>query len=184
MVDAEIDVFAYSDYRAFLRDYYRARKATGRGFSYRSFSRRAGLKSPNYLKLIVDGARNLSPDMAERFAEACGLADDKQRYFVQLVALCQAASSADRSRYRARLVRVERFRRTPSSEALAPAQASAMSSLRVCLGEAGLRSLQERLQRFHKDLQELSALESDAEQVLQISFQLLPLSPSHQDDPR
>ena len=183
MIDAEIDVFAYLDYRAFLRDYYRARKATGRGFSYRNFSRRAGLKSPNYLKLVVDGARNLSPDMAQRFAAACGLADDKQRYFVQLVALCQAASAADRSRYYARLVRFKGFRRTRRFEALASAQASAMSSVSVCLGEAGLRSLQERVQRFHKDLLELSALESDAEQVLQVSFQLLPLSRSHQDEP-
>lgn len=84
--EAEIDVFAYSDYRAFLRDYYVARKAAGRGFSYRSFSRRAELKSPNYLKLVIDGDRHLSPDMAKRFAAACGLQGAAQRYFIELVA--------------------------------------------------------------------------------------------------
>lgn len=165
----EIDVFAYLDYRAFLRDYYRARKAAGRGFSYRSFSRRAGLKSPNYLKLVVDGARNLSTDMAERFAAACGLNADEQRYFVDLVAYCQAASAADRKRYYARLTGIKRY----DSD-------DAMSSLSIRLGEEGLRALQERVQRFRNELLELAAREPHPERVLQISFQLLPLS--NQDD--
>lgn len=61
-----VEVYGYLDYRAFLADLYTAKKA--RGFSYRSFSRRAGLSSPNYLKLVIDGQRNLSAKMAERFA--------------------------------------------------------------------------------------------------------------------
>jgi hypothetical protein len=184
MVAADIDVFAYLDYRAFLREYYRARKAAGRGFSYRSFSRRAGLRSPNYLKLVVDGARNLSSDMAERFASACGLCADEQKYFVELVAFGQAANAADRNRRYARLARFERFRSVHKLSALRSEDAayeSAVSSLSVCLGEAGLRSLQERVQRFHADLLELAALESQPQQVLQISIQLLPLSRASHD---
>ena len=72
----EIDVFEYLDYRAFLRDLYLERKERGRGFSYRAFSRRAGLKSPNYLKMVIDGIRNITPAMAERFARALGLDGD------------------------------------------------------------------------------------------------------------
>jgi uncharacterized protein (TIGR02147 family) len=63
-----VDVFEYLDYRAFLRDIYLAKKAERRGFSFRAFSRRANLRSPNYLKLVMDGERNLSRAMAERFA--------------------------------------------------------------------------------------------------------------------
>ncbi|MCB9620237.1 MAG: TIGR02147 family protein, partial [Sandaracinus sp.] len=48
----ELDVYGYLDYRAYLRDFYETKKAAGRGFSFRSFSKRAGLKSPNYLKLV------------------------------------------------------------------------------------------------------------------------------------
>lgn len=51
------DVFEYLDYRAFLRDYYAERKQS-RGLSFRSFSKRAGLGSPNYLKLVMEGARS------------------------------------------------------------------------------------------------------------------------------
>jgi uncharacterized protein (TIGR02147 family) len=274
MASADIDVFAYLDYRAYLRDYYNDRKAAGRGFSYRGFSRKAGLKSPNYLKLVVDGERNLSADMAERFASACGLKDDEQRYFVDLVAFSQAATLAERNQHYARLTGFKRYRNahkldlahaayfsawympairelaartdfradptwiaaqllpavTPQEaehalqtllelgllvrdtggairqtdallstgpetrglhiaayhramvqramEAidLVPAQERDISSLTLCLGDAGLRAFKERVQRFRKELLELSELEPNPEQVVQINFQLFPLS--------
>lgn len=100
MAKAPIEVFDFLDYRDFLRGYYEHKKA-GRGFSYRAFSRRAGLKSPNYLKLVIDGERNLTPAMAERFGEACGLRGSGLRFFVDLVAFNQAKTSEERAeRYR------------------------------------------------------------------------------------
>lgn len=100
MAKAPIEVFDFLDYRDFLRGYYEHKKA-GRGFSYRAFSRRAGLKSPNYLKLVIDGERNLTPAMADRFGEACGLRGSGLRFFVDLVAFNQAKTSEERAeRYR------------------------------------------------------------------------------------
>lgn len=100
MAKAPIEVFDFLDYRDFLRGYYEHKKA-GRGFSYRAFSRRAGLKSPNYLKLVIDGERNLTPAMAQRFGEACGLKGSGLRFFVDLVAFNQAKTSEERAeRYR------------------------------------------------------------------------------------
>lgn len=100
MAEAPIEVFDFLDYRDFLRAYYERKKA-GRGFSYRAFSRRAGLKSPNYLKLVIDDDRNLTPAMAERFGEACGLRGSGLRFFVDLVAFNQAKTSEERAdRYR------------------------------------------------------------------------------------
>src|SRR5690349_5207588 len=77
--ESPVGVYEYLDYRAFLRDHYAAKKAASRAFSYRSFSKRAGVSSPNYLKLVIEGKRNLSGKMAERFALACGLDDDASR---------------------------------------------------------------------------------------------------------
>ena len=57
------EVFDYLDYRAFLRDHYLDKKQR-QGLSFRGFSKRAGLKSPNYLKLVIDGQRNLTEAMA------------------------------------------------------------------------------------------------------------------------
>src|SRR6478609_3677893 len=69
-----VHIFSYLDYRHFLRDLYAQKKASERGFSHRAFSKRAGLSSTNYLHLVMQGKRNLSPEMAASFARGCGLA--------------------------------------------------------------------------------------------------------------
>jgi len=104
-----IDVFRYLDYRVFLADFYRAKKR--KGFSYRAFSRTAGLGAPNYLKLVIDGERNLTPPMAARFAEACGLSGDAAEYFTQLVEFNQASNAEQRNAGYARIAAFERYRR-------------------------------------------------------------------------
>ncbi len=104
------DVFTYLDYRAFLRDFYVERKTQTRNFSYRAFSSKAQLGSPNYLKLVMDGRRNLSTEMAERFATACGMRGEAARYFCSLVSFNQSKSSEDRSRHYAKLLAFRRYR--------------------------------------------------------------------------
>jgi len=94
---AEIDVFDYLDYRAFLRDFYAQEKAKNRGFSFRSFARRAGLSAPNHLKRVMEGDRNLSLKTAPRFAAACRLKGDAAKYFEGLVQLDLAENTAERS---------------------------------------------------------------------------------------
>jgi len=102
-----IDVFKYLDYRRFLEDYYHLRKP--HGFSYRAFSLRAGVSSPNYLKLVIQGKRNLSDRMAIRFAKACGLQGESAEYFAHLVAFNQTRSSADRDKLFANLKTYRRY---------------------------------------------------------------------------
>jgi uncharacterized protein (TIGR02147 family) len=109
-MDAAPDIFAYDDYRAFLRDLYASKKGQKRGFSLRAFSRKAGLTSSNYLKLVMDGDRNLSPAMAERFAEACGLRERERAYFCELVGYAQAETAAERERAYRSLSSFRRFR--------------------------------------------------------------------------
>ena len=107
-----LDVFDYLDYRAFLHDYYVGMKEKGRGFSYRTFSRRAGLGSPNHLKRVMEGERNLPPEMAVRFAEALSLEGEAADYFVELVRFCQAKTSVERARAYARLITFSTYRKT------------------------------------------------------------------------
>lgn len=268
-----IDVFDYLDYRAFLRDYYLDRKDR-RGLSYRGFSRRAGLKSPNYLKLVIDGARNLTTPMAARFAKAAGLEKEAAEYFVELVQFNQARTATERNASYARLTGFRGYRKAqaldlahaayhstwylPAVRELAarrdfredadwiasklwppitrkeaaraltvllelgllvrddagciaqgeallttgaetrglhianyhrmmmnraadaiddvPATDRDISSLTLCLGAGGLRRLKERIQRFRRELLELSTLEDEPDQVVQVNFQLFPLS--------
>lgn len=282
MTDAP-DVFEYLDYRAYLRDVYRHKKSSPRGFSYRAFSRRAQLRSPNYLKLVIDGERNLSAEMAARFAKAVGLTGAAATFFVDLVAFDQAPNAAERNAAYQRLSTFERYRRAhrlelahaeyhsrwylPAIRELAarpdfqanaawvaprlrpaiaiadaaraldtlfalgllvrdedgrvvqgealvttgpetrylhignyhrvmmesaarsietvPATDRDISSLTVCVGPEGLRTLKARVQRFRRELLELSALEDDPREVVQLNFQLFPLTDcASVEDPR
>src|SRR5262249_40934403 len=74
-------------------------------FSYRAFSQRAGIRSSNYLKLVIDGQRNLSAAMAARFARGCSLSGDRAEFFCELVGYCQATSVQERNRGYQRLYR-------------------------------------------------------------------------------
>ncbi|MCK6546228.1 TIGR02147 family protein [Myxococcota bacterium] len=87
-------------------------KATRPQFSYRYFSRVAGFSSPNFLKLVAEGKRNLSPQSIAKFARGLGLDQREQETFETLVLLGQAETDAERNRYYARL-----RRRTSSSAA-------------------------------------------------------------------
>ena len=95
-VEAELDVFDYLDFRAFLRDFYVHENTLKKGFSFRAFSRRAGLSSPNHLKRVMEGDRNLALETARKFAKACRLTGDAAQYFEELVRLDQAATVKER----------------------------------------------------------------------------------------
>ncbi|MBN1654538.1 MAG: TIGR02147 family protein [Deltaproteobacteria bacterium] len=109
-----IDVFRYLDYRTFLETFYRTKKP--HGYSYRKFSQRAHLRSPNYLKLVIEGKRNLTAAMASRFADACGLHGDAKEYFEKLVEFNQARSTEDRNRAYHQLTSFSRYRRAQKLE--------------------------------------------------------------------
>ncbi len=269
----DIDVFQYLDYRAFLRDWYAGVNRAGRTFSYRAFARRAALKSPNYLKLVIDGSRNLSKPMAERFGRACGLDDEALSYFVDLVSFNQANTQLERNQGYARLTSFRKYRQAhkldlahaayhsawfiPAIRELAASRAFSenpewigaqmmppisagearraldvlfelgmlartdgkivqsdtlvstgpetrglhitsfhqvmveraiasidivapeerdISSLTLNVGEDGLRRIKARIQRFRRELLDLSELEDDPRRVIQVNFQLFPLS--------
>jgi uncharacterized protein (TIGR02147 family) len=104
-------VFGYLDYRQFLADHYAERKREEYGFSYRVLARRAGCKSTNYPCLVIKGKRNLTEDMALRFAEACGLRKNEAAYFGDLVQYNQARGGPAKERCYARLLKFTQFRK-------------------------------------------------------------------------
>lgn len=91
----------YTDYRAFLNDYFEFRRHETRHqlrpFSYSDFSAAADIRSPNYLKLIISGDRNLSPDMCKKFGRALRLEKADQEEFEILVAYNQAVDPLERN---------------------------------------------------------------------------------------
>jgi uncharacterized protein (TIGR02147 family) len=109
-VDWKPDIFKYLSYRRFLADYYEAGKANQRGFSYRYLARRAGFVAANFIKLVIDGKRNLGTESTHQVAEALRLTDEEHRFFVDLVAFDQASNDDERNEAFSRITASKRFR--------------------------------------------------------------------------
>lgn len=93
----------YTDFRQYLKDVYEYRRATEgtglRPYSYSTFSAAADIKSPNYLKLIIEGRRNLSEDMIGKFGRALRLSKVEVEEFRALVKYGQANEPIERNQY-------------------------------------------------------------------------------------
>ncbi|MCA9571531.1 MAG: TIGR02147 family protein, partial [Myxococcales bacterium] len=108
--ECPVDVFAHLDVRSFLQAYYDEKKASTRSFSYRAFSRKVGLRSPNHLKRVIDGERPLTAPMAVRYADAIGLEGDAHAYFLDLAAFSRSSTGAERNAAYDRLLTYRRSR--------------------------------------------------------------------------
>lgn len=95
------EISNYMDYRKFLADFYIYRRRLTqrdlRPYSYGMFAAAANIKSPHYLKLIIDGRRNLSEDMIAKFARALGFKSEAFGEFRLLVLYGQATDPATRN---------------------------------------------------------------------------------------
>lgn len=104
-----ISVFAYLEYRSFLRDFYLYHKNSRAGFSFRTFSKRAGFCSSNIFKLVMDGHRNLSEDSIDKFSQGLGLNKQESEFFKNLVYFNQASNQQQRERFYNRLLKSKKF---------------------------------------------------------------------------
>lgn len=97
MSEAGPNIYAYLDFRRYLDDWFRARKAANRRYSHRLFARKAGHKNPSLLLLVIQRKRNLTPTNVEGFLRALGLGGDEARFFTRLVQLDQATTQAEQN---------------------------------------------------------------------------------------
>lgn len=105
----DLNIFSYLDYRTFLKDWYRGKKVAQPEFSFRLFSRVAGFRSPNFYKLVMDGARNLTEVSVRPFLRGLGLRGDQQAYFRTLVFFNQARTHEQKDHYYQQLLKYREF---------------------------------------------------------------------------
>ena len=89
----------YENYRDYLRDWYAWMKESSPQFSYRTFSKWAGFKSPNQLQLIIQGKRNITRQTLGVFTRILKLKRREARYFEILVNLNQASTAESKAGY-------------------------------------------------------------------------------------
>lgn len=90
------EIARYTSYRAFLRDFFEYKKSLRAGFSYRQFATLVGLKSPNYLQLVIQEKRNLTETTGRRLAEALKLSKNEVQYFEAMIRLENAETEEGR----------------------------------------------------------------------------------------
>ncbi|MEQ1508384.1 MAG: TIGR02147 family protein [Myxococcota bacterium] len=103
------DLYRYLDFRAYLRDWYEARRRDDPGFSKRGFARLAGKSSPGLLSEVMDGERQLTGAMVGAFANALGLSRPEADFFDALVQFDQATDTRARRHAWERISAVRAF---------------------------------------------------------------------------
>jgi uncharacterized protein (TIGR02147 family) len=133
------------------------------------------------LKFVMEGERNLTPEMANQFAKACGLSDHETDYFCELVAFNQARDARERDRCHQRLARFREYRKIHKLDAAQAAYHSTwyLPAIRELAARADFRNdpkwianmLQPKItaaqaQKAIATLQELGLLAADADDRL------------------
>jgi uncharacterized protein (TIGR02147 family) len=94
-----ITIFNYFDYREYLDDCFKNLKSRRRGFSYRAFSREAGVQSHNFLPRILNRERNLSEEFIPLLSNYLHLSGKEVKYFEALVAFNNAKKPSAKEKY-------------------------------------------------------------------------------------
>jgi uncharacterized protein (TIGR02147 family) len=94
-----VDLFAYTDYRKYLRDYYEARRAAQKEFTHRFITQAIGFKSSGTFAQILQGKTNMAPNTVGRFIRFLGLKAQEAEYFELLVLFGQSRGHAEKKGY-------------------------------------------------------------------------------------
>jgi uncharacterized protein (TIGR02147 family) len=102
------EIFAYTDYRSFLKDLLEERKRESQGFSHRAVLAKMGISSTGFLANVISGRKNLTPGQAQKLAAVLKLRAGEARYFESLVLFTQARSLEEKNAQLKRLVANQR----------------------------------------------------------------------------
>ena len=113
-------IFDFRDYRRFLSAMFDYQQFRDPGFTYRECSRRAGYSSPNFLRLIIDGTRNLTARAVPRFGKALALTDEERTVLLAMSLAEHTTTIEERARYQQRIEELHRLahKRAHTSEEL------------------------------------------------------------------
>jgi len=90
----ELDPCEYLDYRDYLAELYRLRKAEKPWYSYKAFGDKAGMDA-SLLAKVISKARHIADDSIALFAAACNLSDRHTEYFAAMVRFTKAKEDSE-----------------------------------------------------------------------------------------
>ena len=111
------EIFLYSNYREFLRDYYLAQKKSVPKLTFRLFAQQAGFSSASFQKLVMDGKKNLTMESILKISRAVRLNKKAGEYFKALVFFNQVKTLEEKKYF---LKIIDSFRKKNKPEKLLP----------------------------------------------------------------
>src|SRR5512133_584344 len=97
-------VFDYTDYRRYLADYYSESKKSLKAFSYRYFTKKAGINSVGLYKDVVEGRQKLGKAFIYKFSSAMNHSKKEAEYFENMVFFNESTSAEERTLYFERMI--------------------------------------------------------------------------------
>jgi uncharacterized protein (TIGR02147 family) len=91
-----LNIFTYSDFRLFIKDWHALQKRYRTGSTYRSIASFTGLSSPGYITLLFNKKVRLNEAAIGKFADLMGLTQNESRFFRDLVHYNQAKTYEDK----------------------------------------------------------------------------------------
>ncbi len=104
------DIFSYTDYRVFIKDYCDEIRKVKPFFSYRYISEKAGIKSTGFISWVVRGKRNLSAHVIHALAKQFKITGSKAGYFELLVNYNQSKRPEDKQYYFGKMLSIKKVR--------------------------------------------------------------------------
>lgn len=108
-------VYAYLDYRTFLRDWIDARRRVEPDYSYARFAKAAGC-SKSAIANVLGGSRHPQPPTLDAFAQGMELRGSERHYLGLLVDLAKAPDLSTRTQIMGRILAIERFQQMRLAE--------------------------------------------------------------------
>jgi uncharacterized protein (TIGR02147 family) len=102
-----VDVFAYADFRLYLREYHARRKAKEPKFSHRYIAAQVKATSAGWFADLINGRTNLSGNHMVRLVALLGLKEFESEYFTTLVRYDQAGSMEEKVQHYRKLTAIK-----------------------------------------------------------------------------
>jgi uncharacterized protein (TIGR02147 family) len=110
------NVFEYTDFREYLKDYFEESKKGNPNFSHRWLSQKIGLSTPNLIMLVMQGKRNLTQTVCFKLCEALGFSRTEADYFGHMVSFMQAKTHDEKNLHFTQMTELRRNLKTAKIE--------------------------------------------------------------------
>lgn len=100
-----INIFDYTDYKLFLKDFYAIQKKKNRYFSYRYFAQKTNVAA-SVLKDIMSGRRNLTIPVMNKYSVAMGLNNKERQYFEVLTRFINSRNNTEKNQHFIEMIRL------------------------------------------------------------------------------